>query len=422
MPFYSKAGTIIIFELILALTTTNTFMQYNKLSGQRILSIDAFRGITILVMIFVNELAGVRDIPAWAKHMHADEDAMSFVDVVFPAFLFIVGMSIPFAINNRLKKGDNFWQLQSHILFRTLGLLVLGVFLVNTEGEYNEALMGMSINLWALLFFVAAIMIWKVYYTTNKTVVYILKAIGFIGLAVLAFIYKGENGEHITPRWWGILGLIGWAYLYSCIIYQLFKGNILLIICMIAVCMGIFVASHVDSMKDVSWLQWTHAQSGNAIHTSLTLSGMALSLIFFKTDKAVKENTRFSSAFIFTAALFIAGYFLRPAFKISKIHATPTWALYSAGFCCIIFIFLYWLIDKKHIEKWTGFFKPAASNPLLTYIIPDIIYFLTAFAGISLFPDSLSYGLPGTLWSAFFAVAVMGIVILLNKMKIKLQL
>jgi len=397
-------------------------MQYNKLSNQRILSIDAFRGITILVMIFVNELAGVRDIPAWAKHMHADEDAMSFVDVVFPAFLFIVGMSVPFAINNRLKKGDSLWQLQSHILFRTLGLLVLGVFLVNTEDGYNEQLMGMSINLLALLFFVGAILVWKVYYTANKTLVRVLKAFGFVLLALLAFIYKDGNGEHITPKWWGILGLIGWAYLYSCIIYQLFKGNIWLIILMIAVCMGIFVASHIDLLKDISWLQWAHAQSGNAIHTSLTLSGMVLSLIFFQMDKPVKESNRFLTALGFTLLLFVAGYFLRPAFKISKIHATPGWALYSAGFCCIVFIFLYWLIDKMHIEKWTTFFKPAASNPLLTYIIPDIIYFLTALLGIRLFPESLRYGLPGTLWSAFFAVAVMGIAMLLNKMKIKLQL
>lgn len=397
-------------------------MQYNQLGDQRILSIDAFRGITILVMIFVNELAGIRDIPLWMKHMPADADAMSFVDVVFPAFLFIVGMSVPFAINNRLKNGDSIFQLQLHILFRTLGLLVLGVFLVNTEGGYNEAMMGISINLWALLFLAAAILVWKVYYTANKRLVYILKAAGLIALAILAFIYKGENGEHITPQWWGILGLIGWAYLYGCIIYQLCKGNIMLLVLMIAICIGIYIVSHAVSMKEISWLQWAGAQSGNAINTSLVLSGVVLSLIFFQADKPVKENNRFLSAGVFALALLGAGYFLRPYFKISKIYATPTWALYSAGFCCIIFIFLYWLIDKKHIEKWTAFFKPAASNPLLTYIIPDIIYFLTAWLGISLFPDSLRYGLPGFLWSAFYAVAVMGVVILLNKMKLKLQL
>ena len=107
-------------------------MRYDQLSKERIFSIDAFRGIVILVMIFVNALAGVRDIPPWMKHMPADSDAMSFVDVVFPAFLFIVGMSIPFAINNRLAKGKTFIQLSWYILFRTMGLLVLGFFMVNT--------------------------------------------------------------------------------------------------------------------------------------------------------------------------------------------------------------------------------------------------------------------------------------------------
>src|SRR5689334_24674550 len=138
-------------------------MRYNHLTKQRILSIDTFRGITILVMIFVNELAGVRDIPAWMKHMPRDADAMSFVDVVFPGFLFIVGMSIPFAINQRLKKGASFIQLQQHILFRTLGLLALGFFMVNAEGGYDAKAMGMSINLWSILFFAAVILIWKVY-------------------------------------------------------------------------------------------------------------------------------------------------------------------------------------------------------------------------------------------------------------------
>src|SRR6185503_11176564 len=174
-------------------------MRYNQLSNERILSIDAFRGITILVMIFVNELAGKSDIPPWMKHMPADADAMSFVDVVFPAFLFIVGMSIPFAINSRLAKGDSFIKLQLHILFRTLGLLVLGFFMVNAEGGYDEQAMGISINLWALLFFAAVIMIWKVYRTSNKTIVYILRAAVFILLVILAIIYKGENGQHITP-------------------------------------------------------------------------------------------------------------------------------------------------------------------------------------------------------------------------------
>ena len=397
-------------------------MRYNQLNNERILSIDAFRGITIFVMIFVNELAGIRDIPPWMKHMRADADAMSFVDVVFPAFLFIVGMSIPFAINGRLAKGSSFIQLQQHILFRTLGLLVLGFFMVNAEGGYNEQAMDMSINLWALLFFAAVILIWKVYRTSNKTIVYILRAIGFIILIVLAIIYKGKNGEHITPRWWGILGLIGWAYLYSCIFYQLFRGNKYLLLLMIAACIVYYAIGKMPAVERSGWMHWMSAQGGNAAHTSIVLCGIVLSLLFFDKTKVVPAGIRFLHALIFTAILFIAGYFLRPYLKISKIYATPTWCLYSAAFCTILFTFLYWLIDKKKIQSWTAFFKPAASNPLLTYIIPDIIYYLTALAGITLFPDNLRYGWPGILWSVFFAVAVMGIVILLNRMKLRLQL
>jgi len=396
-------------------------MQYNLLSKQRILSIDALRGITILLMVFVNELAGMRDIPVWMKHMPADADAMSFVDVVFPAFLFIVGMSIPFAINNRLAKGK-FMQLQQHILFRTLGLLVLGFFLVNAEGGYDEALMPLSIHLWMLLVFVCAILIWKVYYTENKTLIYTLRAIGIIGLIILAFIYKGENGASITPRWWGILGLIGWAYLYSCIFYQLCKGNKYFLTALIAVCVAFYAIGSMESVKDSTSLYWISAQKGNAAHTSIVLSGIVLTLIFFDETKPVTIKTRFIQAFVFTVLLFTAGYFLRPYFKISKIHATPTWCLYSAGFCCIIFAFLYWLIDMKKNKRWTNFLKPAASNPLLTYIIPDIIYFLTALLGISLLPDSLSYGWIGIIWSFVFAFLVLGIAALLTKWKLRLQL
>lgn len=397
-------------------------MQYNRLNNQRILSIDAFRGITILVMVFVNELAGMRNIPAWMKHMSADADAMSFVDIVFPAFLFIVGMAIPFAITSRLSKGDSFIQLQQHIVFRTLGLLTLGFFMVNAEGGYDEALMHMSINLWALMFLVAAILIWKVYYTKNKILVYILRAIGFAALIILAFIYKRENGAPITPRWWGILGLIGWAYLYSCIFYQLCKGNKYLLATLIAVCVAFYAMGSTQSVKDSTWLYWISAQKGNAAHTSIVLCGIVLTLIFFDETKPATTQTRFIQAFAFTVALFVAGYFLRPYFKISKIYATPTWCLYSAGFCCIIFAFLYWLIDMRKNKDWTKFLRPAASNPLLTYIIPDIIYYLTALVGISLLTEGLRYGWIGIVWSFVFAFLVLGIAALLSKWRLKLQL
>ena len=76
--------------------------------GDRLASLDALRGFTILVMIFVNDVAGVSGAPAWMKHIDPpDADGMTFVDVVFPAFLFIVGMSIPMALERRFERGES---------------------------------------------------------------------------------------------------------------------------------------------------------------------------------------------------------------------------------------------------------------------------------------------------------------------------
>ncbi len=64
--------------------------------SERIVSINALRGLVMFSMIFVNDIAGVSDVivPPWMKHFHG-KSGMTFVDVVFPAFLFIVGMFDP---------------------------------------------------------------------------------------------------------------------------------------------------------------------------------------------------------------------------------------------------------------------------------------------------------------------------------------
>ena len=56
---------------------------------RRIHSIDVFRAITMFLMIFVNDLWSLKDIPAWLEHTEAAEDGMGFADTIFPAFLFI---------------------------------------------------------------------------------------------------------------------------------------------------------------------------------------------------------------------------------------------------------------------------------------------------------------------------------------------
>ncbi|WP_315820044.1 hypothetical protein [Paraflavitalea speifideaquila] len=118
----------------------------------------------------------------------------------------------------------------------------------------------------------------------------------------------------------------------------------------------------------------------------------------------------------------IAAWILRPWYHISKIYATPSWCLYSVAICTLLFSLLYWLLDVKKISGWTAFFKPAASNPLLIYILPAIIYHVQVWFGLYFMPSTFHQGWLGVAWSAVYAIIIMGIAILLNKLKIRLHL
>src|SRR5205814_9594266 len=87
----------------------------------RIVSVDALRGYVMFTMIYVNDIAGVPDeiVPPWTKHFHG-KSGMTFVDLVFPAFLFIVGMSIPFGPGARLARCAALWEVILHMFVRTL--------------------------------------------------------------------------------------------------------------------------------------------------------------------------------------------------------------------------------------------------------------------------------------------------------------
>ena len=65
------------------------------LPNRRLPAIDCFRALAMYLMIFVNDVAGVINIPKWIGHTQAQEDGMGFADTIFPAFLFIVGLSLP---------------------------------------------------------------------------------------------------------------------------------------------------------------------------------------------------------------------------------------------------------------------------------------------------------------------------------------
>ena len=97
----------------------------------RIYSIDIMRGLTLVLMLFVNDLY-MPGVPEWLGHSKANFDGMGLADWVFPGFLFMVGMAIPFSIGNRIAKEENTFSIARHIVTRTVSLLIIGVLMLNS--------------------------------------------------------------------------------------------------------------------------------------------------------------------------------------------------------------------------------------------------------------------------------------------------
>lgn len=97
----------------------------------RLVSLDAFRGLTILGMLLVNNVALDRATPKTLTH--ADwSGRVHFADLVFPWFLFIVGAAIPFAYAGRKKRGEGYWRWANKAVTRAAALVLLGCFVDST--------------------------------------------------------------------------------------------------------------------------------------------------------------------------------------------------------------------------------------------------------------------------------------------------
>lgn len=193
----------------------------NTMFARRNVSIDMLRGLTMLLMVFVNDLWSVGGVPHFLEHFQVSEDGMGVADVVFPMFLFAMGMSIPYAIERRFAKGFSGESTLGHILSRTLALVLMGVFIVNSEHDFTSTA-GYGLDMYRLLMAAGFFLGWNQYGAENKVKKW-LRALGVAILAFLAFTYRTPDGGYMQARWWGILGIIGWTYCFCAVAYLLLR-------------------------------------------------------------------------------------------------------------------------------------------------------------------------------------------------------
>src|SRR5690606_14634665 len=165
------------------------------MESNRLHSIDIMRGLTLFLMLFVNDLY-MPGVPQWLGHTEASYDGMGLADWVFPGFLFMVGLAVPFAISSRRQKGQSDTAIAGHIVLRSISLLFIGILMLNA-GRVNAELSGIDRNWWALAMYVAVFLIWNRYPRDGmwRYGAMGLKALGMALLVWLLAIFRaGEAG------------------------------------------------------------------------------------------------------------------------------------------------------------------------------------------------------------------------------------
>ena len=399
----------------------------------RVVSIDIFRGLNVLLMILVNNLAEVRGLPWWTYH-RGDVDGMTYVDMVFPGFLFLMGMAIPLSLQSRIARGHTNLQLCAHIVGRSISLLALGLFIANAP-NVSARYTHISQTWWTALGFVAIALAW-VRFPREARHKALARAIRYSGLALLAALFL--IFRRVTPdghpatldfSYVEILGLLAWAYLLCSALYLLFAKRFALL----AASFGVMVALNALSVLDWFGLNlpfhWFPFEAGLS---SLTMSGVLASFVLLP-DTLAPTLPRSSIAAHFStstfarkalwllisaAVLFALGFALQPL-GISKNADTPTWCLYCTAANLLIALLLYWVADIKGWKSWANFAKPAGQNPLLAYFLPFIPFLLPPLYSLTTFGTA---GLFGVFKSVLLTALVLAFTTILVRRGLSLRL
>jgi heparan-alpha-glucosaminide N-acetyltransferase len=393
-------------------------------TSQRLASIDVIRALTMLLMIFVNDLWTLVDIPLWLEHTAAKDDGMGLADTVFPAFLFIVGLSIPFAIGGRLSKDISQANTLGHICIRSLALLVMGFFHVNLE-NYNKAAALLPKPVFQILLTVAFFLIWLDYPSQmKKQKRWMLQGSGIFILLLLAIVYKGgdENQvEWLRPHWWGILGLIGWSYLLSALVFLFAKGRLPVLI------LALLFFNLFNIAAKAGWLEFLQPVrpyiwiTGDGSSPALTMAGVVVAVIYAALTKKSKFKLGITVLLLIGLAMLLAGFAIRPLGGISKIRATPSWVLICTGISTLVFTGLAVLVDHYKKHNWFTLIQPAGTSTLTAYLLPYIHYALFQMIAISL-PLFFRTGIVGIIKSLLYALCIILITGWLEKRRLRLKI
>lgn len=356
--------------------------------SNRLLSLDAFRGLTVAGMILVNTPGNWQYV--YPPLRHAEWHGITPTDLVFPFFLFIVGISITLAYSKKLETRAPKPDMYKKIVFRFLKIFGLGLFL-NLFPEFDFA---------------------------EIRVPGVLNRISLVFLAC-AFLFLNSNWK--TQAWTAVALLFGyWAALMWIPVPEFGAGVLE---------PGKDLGAWVDRMIVPGVL---YQKTWDPEGLLSTLPAIATGIAGMLTGKllTLKMPIEKKVAWLFFAGFtaFVLGSIWNWFFPINKNLWSSSYVVYTAGLGAMVLAACMWLVEYLKFERWTQFGVIFGSNAITAYVIagmlPDLLELLNLRSGPvnALMGAGVQPELASLIWAVSFVLLCFVPVYFLWKKKIFIRL
>jgi predicted acyltransferase len=355
------------------------------MTKERLISLDVFRGFTILLMTIVNNPGSWASI--YPPLEHAEWHGCTPTDLVFPFFVFIMGTAIPFAMPTKHFDLGVF----NKILVRSLRIFCLGLYLAYFSRIQLFGLEGIPLLLLrlAITFGVAYALLGNF---TLKIKTYLVLGI----FAILLFLAYSKIEAYQDVRIPGVLQRIGIVYFFASLLYL--KTNLktqLLIVASILLGYWILMAfvpvpgfgapNFEKGTNLAAWLDnlllnghlWSYSKTWDPEGVLSTLPAIGTGILGMFIGQIlnlqIPKIEIVKKLAITGIILIITGLLWDIIFPINKSLWSSSYVLYTAGIATICLTLLYYIIDVANYKKWTKLFLIWGVNPMIVFFFSGII-------------------------------------------------
>lgn len=355
------------------------------MSKDRLISLDVFRGLTILLMTVVNNPGSWSTI--YTPLQHAEWHGCTPTDLVFPFFVFIMGTAIAFAMPTKTYDSSTF----NKIFVRSLRMINLGLFF-NFFGKI-QFLDLEETPLMMIRLLITALVGYALMGNFNQKAKTYLAVGCFILFMILA--YSGIPAYE-NVRLPGVLQRIGMIYFIASLLYlkttpktQLIVSSIILLgywalmtlipapgFAVTNLEKGTNLATWVDQML-LSGHVWEATKTWDPEGILSTIPAIVTGILGLQIGQLLNSNaskkSKAQKMISIGALLFFLGWLWNFAFPINKALWTSSYVLYTAGLSTLILTILYYCIDLLNYKKGITLFLVWGVNPMIVFFLSQII-------------------------------------------------